>query len=69
MAVFWDVAPCSLVETDRRFRGPISSYISSYSLPRGIFIVLMMEAVSTSEMSSYSPLREPEISPNTDKVF
>jgi hypothetical protein len=21
MAVFWDVAPCSLVEIDRRFRG------------------------------------------------
>jgi hypothetical protein len=21
MAVFWDIAPCSLVDTDRRFRG------------------------------------------------
>jgi hypothetical protein len=21
MAIFWDVAPCSFVETDRRFRG------------------------------------------------
>jgi hypothetical protein len=24
MAVFWEVVPCSLVETDRRFRGPHS---------------------------------------------
>jgi hypothetical protein len=22
MAVFWDVAPCSLVDIDQRFRGP-----------------------------------------------
>jgi hypothetical protein len=33
MAVFWVVVPCSLVETDRRFRA------------------MIMEAVSTSEMS------------------
>jgi hypothetical protein len=38
MVVFWDVAPCSLAETDRHFRG-------AYYL-----IALMMEAVSTSEM-------------------
>jgi hypothetical protein len=37
MAVFWDVAPCSLVEIDRRFRGQS--------------VALMMEAVSTSESS------------------
>jgi hypothetical protein len=37
MAVFWDVAPCSVVEIDRRFR-------------RGL-IALMMKAVSTSETS------------------
>jgi hypothetical protein len=35
VTVFWDVAPCSLVEIDRCFRG----------------IALMMEAVSTSETS------------------
>jgi hypothetical protein len=35
MAVFWVVAPCSLVEVYQRFRGPCS---------------MMMEAVSTSEM-------------------
>jgi hypothetical protein len=35
MAVFWVVAPCSLVEVYRRFRGPL--------------IALMMEAARTSE--------------------
>jgi hypothetical protein len=37
MAVFWVVAPCSLVEIYRRFRGA--------------YIALMMEAASTSESS------------------
>jgi hypothetical protein len=37
--VFWDVAPSSLAETDRRFRG-------TYCLP---LIALMMEAARTSE--------------------
>jgi hypothetical protein len=27
MAVFWDVAPCSLVDSDRRFRGDYCSII------------------------------------------
>jgi hypothetical protein len=27
MAVFWDVVPCSLVETDRRLRGAYSAFI------------------------------------------
>jgi hypothetical protein len=40
-AVFWDVAPCSLVEIDRRFRG-------AYCLHQGS---LMMEALSTSVTS------------------
>jgi hypothetical protein len=26
LTVFWDVAPCSLVETDRRFRGAYCLY-------------------------------------------
>jgi hypothetical protein len=37
MAVFWDVAPCSLVGTDRRFRGvtarrniPEDSHLHTY---------------------------------------
>jgi hypothetical protein len=38
MAVFWDVAPCSLVEIYQRFRGH-----------RSRAIALMMEAASTSE--------------------
>jgi hypothetical protein len=28
MAVFWDVAPCSLVDTDQRFRGVTASIIA-----------------------------------------
>jgi hypothetical protein len=41
MTAFWVVAPCSLVEADRRFRGV-------YSIVRSI---LMIESVSTSETS------------------
>jgi hypothetical protein len=33
MAVFWDVEPCSLANTDRRFRGP-SCLLHQGSLPR-----------------------------------
>jgi hypothetical protein len=39
MTVFWNVAPCSLIETD------ISEVLTAS------IITLMMEAVSTSEMS------------------
>jgi hypothetical protein len=42
MTVFWNVAPCSLVEIDRRFRG------AYYLHHQG---ALIMEAVNTSEMS------------------
>jgi hypothetical protein len=41
MAVFWDVAPCSLINSDRRFRG-------TYFL-HPMLNTLMMEAVSSSE--------------------
>jgi hypothetical protein len=40
MNIFWDAAPCSQVEIDRRFRGTNS------------LIALMMEAMSTSETSA-----------------
>jgi hypothetical protein len=40
--VFWDVAPCSLIGVDRRFRGAYCHH------------ALMMEAVSTSETSVHS---------------
>jgi hypothetical protein len=39
MAVFLDVEPCALVDTDRRFTGAYGA------------VALMMEAVSTSEAS------------------
>jgi hypothetical protein len=41
--VFWDVAPCSHIEVDRRFRG-------GCVLPP-LLIALMMETVRTSETS------------------
>jgi hypothetical protein len=60
MGVFWNVVPCSLVDTDRRFRGAYClhhqdeiltdvSEVLTTSIIRSI--VLMMEAVSTSESS------------------
>jgi hypothetical protein len=45
ITVFWDVAPCNLVEIDRHFRGAYYSIIRTMSNPP------MMEAVSTSETS------------------
>jgi hypothetical protein len=42
MRVFWDIAPCSLVGVDRRFRGVYCLYY------------LMMEALHTLEMSVFS---------------
>jgi hypothetical protein len=43
MAVFWVVAPCSLVEVHQSFRGPCCLH------QQGGLIVLMMEAAITSE--------------------
>jgi hypothetical protein len=43
MTTFWDIALCSLVEVEQRFRG---SYCRHHAL-----IALMMEAVRTSETS------------------
>jgi hypothetical protein len=48
--VFWDVASCSLVGADGRFRGEYCLHHQDDSL---IFIVLMMEAIRTSETSVY----------------
>jgi hypothetical protein len=44
MAVFWVVAPCSLVEVYQRFRGPSCLHHQGDE-----FIALMMEAARTSE--------------------
>jgi hypothetical protein len=43
MKVFWDIAPRSLVEVDRRFRGAYCLYP---------ILMAMMEVVSTSETSA-----------------
>jgi hypothetical protein len=40
MIIFWDVSPCRLIESHRRFNGSCYHHQS---------IALMMEAVSTSE--------------------
>jgi hypothetical protein len=45
MTVFWDVAPCSLAEIDQSFRGVYCLH------HQGDESSLMMEAISTSEMS------------------
>jgi hypothetical protein len=34
MAVFWDVAPCSLLDTDRRYRVATSQKTAIFSVPR-----------------------------------
>jgi len=46
MTMLWNVAPCSLVEIDRRFRDAYCG--STRIIARGLHIALMMEAVSTS---------------------
>jgi hypothetical protein len=50
---FWDVAPCSLVRVNRRFRRAHCLHHKRW-LIEGLFIVLMMEAVRTSETLVYS---------------
>jgi hypothetical protein len=52
MAVFWVVAPCSLLEVYRRFSG-------ACRLHHQVLIALMIEAASTSETSVklYQPTR------------
>jgi hypothetical protein len=51
MTAFWDTAPCSLVEVDRRFRG---AYSLHYQGDEWWVIALMMKAVRTSETRSTS---------------
>jgi hypothetical protein len=64
MAVFWVVAPCSLVEVYRRFRGACCHHQA---------ITLMMKAASTSEMSvnfyQAARLNNPENSQFLDSLY
>jgi hypothetical protein len=55
MAVFWDVAPCSLVEVCRRFRGASCLHQSSGRSTR-------LQGATSQKTSSYSPPWGPEIS-------
>jgi hypothetical protein len=48
MTVLWDIVPCSLVEVDRRFRSP---YCLHYQENESHSVILMMQAISISEMS------------------
>jgi hypothetical protein len=54
MAVFWIVAPCSLVDIYLRFRGTCCTHHQSCEYARCLLIALMMEAASTSETSEDS---------------
>jgi hypothetical protein len=49
MRAFWDIAPCSLVEIDRSFRGVYCLYRQCDEV-----ITAMMQAVRASETSVYS---------------
>jgi hypothetical protein len=53
MVFFWVVAPCSLVEVYRRFRGVCchKGGVEDRFFARGLHITLMMEAASTYETS------------------
>jgi hypothetical protein len=65
MTVFWDVAPCSPVETDRRFRGSYCLHHQGHEWwrqqsPLGVYTTQQPWRQSY----SYSPPWEPEISPS-----
>jgi hypothetical protein len=50
MTVFWDVAPCSLVEVSEVLAASIiRARVSEEFLSRSLLIALMMEAASISE--------------------
>jgi hypothetical protein len=51
ITVTWDVAPCSLVETDRQSRGAYCIALITGNIPEDshLYTALMMEAVSISE--------------------
>jgi hypothetical protein len=57
--VFWDVAPCSHVEFDRRFRGAYCVHHQG----------LMMEVVRTSETSVKFNVTTGRYSPEDSKLF
>jgi hypothetical protein len=40
MTVFWDVAPCSLVEVDRRFRGAYCLHIQGDISEKAVSFIL-----------------------------
>jgi hypothetical protein len=54
MAVFWVVAPCSLVEVYHRFRGPCCLHHQGYEFPHFVifFILLLFPIVFSSALSS-----------------
>jgi hypothetical protein len=56
MAVFWVVAPCSLVEVYRRFRG--ACRLHHQGDKRGLLIALMMETTLL-HYKAQQPIRQP----------
>jgi hypothetical protein len=61
--VFYDVAPCSHVEVDRRFRG---TYVLRHQ--GDVFIALMMETVGTSESSVHFNVNTQRYNPEDSKI-
>jgi hypothetical protein len=59
--VFWDVAPCSQVDVDRRFRGAYCLHHQG--------VALIMEAVCTSETSININLTTRHYIPEDSKRF
>jgi hypothetical protein len=74
MTVFWDIAPCSLADIDRRFTGAYCLHHQGEGSDNGGGKYLwnvgkLLPDYPTQhprrQSSSYSPLWEPEISPRT----
>jgi hypothetical protein len=72
--VFWDVAPCSHVELDRRFRGAYDLNRHDDADSTHLWNVCQLQRDYTALhprrlLNSYSPPWEPEISHKTDLTF
>jgi hypothetical protein len=69
MTVFWDVAPCSLAEVDRRFRGAYCLYQGDHPEPSASFYQTTwrnipedshLRSLSRSNEAALGPYPEPD---------
>jgi hypothetical protein len=65
IAVFWVVAPCSLVEVYQRFRGPCCLHHQGESQKTAIFIIIYM---SFSSSCLYSHFFVPSVTSGNKKI-